>query len=159
MFNYFDPPEKEVLINPNLLGGFPPEQHVTTHPSLVRAIVTYCEKRKVSITVGDNPAGRGNMVGRAKKSGLFEASQGHFRDISEGVDVTVDSKFFSKLVVSKKVLHSSYLLNAPKFKIHLQTIITGLSRTCLVSYRGGEINDPCQCSFTGKLFQGIGGHI
>ena len=125
VFNHFNSPEEDVLIKPNLLGGFPPEQHVTTHPSFVRALVSYCEKRNLTITVGDNPAGRGNILGRAKRAGLYEASQGYFQDISEGEDVIVDSKFFSKLVVSKKVLHSSYIINVPKFKTHLQTIITG----------------------------------
>ncbi|MBU7019350.1 MAG: DUF362 domain-containing protein [Theionarchaea archaeon] len=125
VFNHFNPPEEDVLIKPNLLGGFPPEQHVTTHPSLVRALVSYCEKKNITITVGDNPAGRGNLVKRANRAGLYEASQGHFQDISEGKDIIADSEFFSKLVISRKVLQSSYIINVPKFKTHLQTIITG----------------------------------
>ncbi len=125
IFSSFEPPEKEVLIKPNLLGGFPVEQHVTTHPSLVSALVQYFEKRNVEITVGDNPAGKRNLIERAKKAGLYQASRGHFEDISEGEKVPIKSDYFSRLVVSKKVLEAKYVLNVPKFKTHIQTIITG----------------------------------
>lgn len=83
VFSHFDSPQQEVLIKPNLLGGFPTEQHVTIHPSLVKALVRYCEGENLDITVGDNPAGRGNLMGKAKRTGLYQASQGHFKDISK----------------------------------------------------------------------------
>ena len=125
VFEHFDPPGKEVLIKPNLLGGFPAEQHVTTHPLLVEGLITYLQKKNIKIAVGDNPAGSGNLIKRATKAGLYQASHGYFEDISEGEEVVIDSQYFSRLVVSKKVLHTDYILNVPKFKTHMQTIITG----------------------------------
>lgn len=125
VFAHFDPPAHDVLIKPNLLGGFSPEQHVTTHPSIIKALVTYFERKNTPSMVGDNPAGSANLLQKAQKSGLFQASQGHFADISEGKCITIDSDHFSQLVVSKAVLDADYILNVPKFKTHMQTIITG----------------------------------
>lgn len=138
VFSHFNPPEKTVLIKPNLLGGFPVEQHVTTHPSLVEALVQYLEKRNVEVTVGDNPAGKGNLVERAKKAGLYQAAKGHFEDISDGKEVLIDSPYFSQLVVSKKVLNADYVLNVPKFKTHMQTIITGAVKNMFGMLPGEE---------------------
>lgn len=138
VFTYFNPPEKEVLIKPNLLGGFPVEQHVTTHPSLVEALVYYFEKKNVEIAVGDNPAGKGNLVEKATKAGLYQAAKGHFEDISDGEEVSIDSPYFSQLVVSKKVLTADYVLNVPKFKTHMQTIITGAVKNMFGMLPGEE---------------------
>jgi uncharacterized protein (DUF362 family)/Pyruvate/2-oxoacid:ferredoxin oxidoreductase delta subunit len=123
IFAHFDPPENDVLIKPNLLGGYPPEKHVTTHPSVIDALVTYF--KGMNIIVGDNPAGSANLIQKAQKAGLFQAAHGCFTDISEGESIPVDSNHFSHLVVSKPVLHTDYVLNVPKFKTHMQTIITG----------------------------------
>ena len=138
VFSHFDSPQQEVLIKPNLLGGFPTEQHVTTHPSLVKALVVYCEGENLDIIVGDNPAGRGHLVGKAKRTGLYQASQGHFKDISDGEKISVESDYFSELVVSKKVLYTDYVLNVPKFKTHIQTIITGAIKNMFGMLPGEE---------------------
>jgi uncharacterized protein (DUF362 family)/NAD-dependent dihydropyrimidine dehydrogenase PreA subunit len=125
IFSHFAAPVTSALIKPNILGGFEPDRHVTTHPSLVRALVEYFEQHAVPVTVGDNPAGKKHLVERAKKAGVYQASKGHFEDISEGIRVSVDSDSFSELVISRKVLESPYLVNVPKFKTHMQTLITG----------------------------------
>jgi uncharacterized protein (DUF362 family)/Pyruvate/2-oxoacid:ferredoxin oxidoreductase delta subunit len=138
VFSYFQPPETEVLIKPNILGGFPAEQHVTTHPSVVEALVRYCEDRGLDITVGDNPAGSGTVIEKAQKTGLYQASRGHFKDIREGEYVQIESEYFSGLVVSKKVLQAPYVLNVPKFKTHIQTIITGAIKNMFGMLPGEE---------------------
>lgn len=125
IFSHFSPPTTDVLIKPNLLGGFSPENHVTSHPSLVRALVSYCLSHDLTVTVGDNPAGSHNILEKAQKAGIYQAAQGHFTPLTKGKDVPVASSYFSTLVVSEKVLSAPYILNVPKFKTHLQTIITG----------------------------------
>ncbi|MGC1123383.1 MAG: DUF362 domain-containing protein [Candidatus Methanofastidiosia archaeon] len=125
VFSHFTPPTTKTLIKPNLLGGFEPDQHVTTHPSLIQALVEYCQQHAIPVTVGDNPAGKKHLVERAKKAGIYQASKGHFEDISEGKKVSIDSDYFSELVISRKVMESPYIINVPKFKTHIRTIITG----------------------------------
>jgi uncharacterized protein (DUF362 family) len=49
IFSHFEPPVTKTLIKPNILGGFEPDRHVTTHPSLVQALVEYFEKGKMCI--------------------------------------------------------------------------------------------------------------
>lgn len=138
VFQYFNPPETEVLIKPNLLGGFPVEQHVTTHPSLVAALIHYFKEKNVEITVGDNPAGRGDVIKKAEKTRLYQASNGHFKDISDSEEVLVHSDYFSRLAVSKKVLTTDYVLNVPKFKTHIQTMITGAIKNMFGMLPGDE---------------------
>jgi uncharacterized protein (DUF362 family)/NAD-dependent dihydropyrimidine dehydrogenase PreA subunit len=125
IFSHFSPPTTEVLIKPNLLGGFSPDDHVTSHPTLIRALVSYCISHHLPVTVGDNPAGGHDITGKAQKAGLYQAAQGHFSLLTEGREVPVESVCGSTLVVSEKVLSTPYVLNVPKFKTHLQTIITG----------------------------------
>jgi len=125
IFSRFPAPTTEVLIKPNLLGGFSPDRHVTTHPSLVRALVSYCTSHDLSVKVGDNPAGSEDILEKARKAGLYEAAQGHFIPLTQGKDVSVESSFFSTLVISREVLSTPFILNVPKFKTHIQTIITG----------------------------------
>ncbi|MBU7013456.1 MAG: DUF362 domain-containing protein [Theionarchaea archaeon] len=125
IFSHFTPPTVRTLVKPNLLGGFECDRHVTTHPSLIQALVEYLEQAGIPLTVGDNPAGKKNLMERAKRAGIYQASKGYFEDISDGTKVTTRSNYFSELVVSRKVMESPYIVNVPKFKTHMQTIITG----------------------------------
>lgn len=138
IFSWFRVPATDVLIKPNLLGGFTVDQHVTTHPSVVTALVRYFEEKHIPVVVGDNPAGKHNLVKRAKKAGIYQAAKGHFKDISDGEKVGVASTYFSTLVVSKKVLHAGYIVNVPKFKTHMQTIITGAVKNMFGMLPGEE---------------------
>lgn len=49
---------KRVLIKPNLLGAYPPERAVTTHPVVIEAIIRYFLAHKKEVWVGDSPGAR-----------------------------------------------------------------------------------------------------
>ena len=48
---------KRVLIKPNALGAYLPEQAVTTHPIVLEAVIRYFLERKKEVWLGDSPGG------------------------------------------------------------------------------------------------------
>jgi len=134
-FAAFAPPVrgKKVLVKPNVLRAARPEEAVTTHPAIVRAVVEcLLDLGAGGITVGDNPGVMGYGANEAsfERAGLIEASLGHYRNI--GLDavempfsVLGDVSAMPRVSVSRAVLEADVLISLPKFKTHGLTIITG----------------------------------
>jgi uncharacterized protein (DUF362 family)/Pyruvate/2-oxoacid:ferredoxin oxidoreductase delta subunit len=127
----FAPPVagRRVLIKPNILGPCEPDQHVTTHPSLVRAAVAFCRRMEAAeIVVGDNPGmtSYGTTDHAAQVAGIVEAADGCYRNIAEhpqtvhGATPRMDA-----LPVARAVLEADVIINLPKMKTHVATGITG----------------------------------
>jgi uncharacterized protein (DUF362 family) len=132
---------KRVLIKPNILGPYPPEKGITTHPSLVRSLVKALRKREASCWVGDNPGLNGYAANEhcARISGIFEAADGSFVNFArETIQIGVKSRFLKKLVVSRAVLEADLVIDLPKFKTHLQTKITGAVKNMFGILVGAE---------------------
>ncbi len=55
--------DENILIKPNLLSGKPPEAAVTTHPEIVRAIISLVKEAGARPYVGDSPG-----LGTARKA-------------------------------------------------------------------------------------------
>jgi len=74
---------KRVLVKPNVLAPFAPEDAVTTHPAVVEQVVKALLARGAEVVVGDNPGARGYGANRnaAEVCGLVEASQGCFANL------------------------------------------------------------------------------
>lgn len=119
---------KKVLVKPNILGPFKKERHITTHPSLVRAVISHLEKKDAEIIVGDNPGFRGFGMNEksAAISGILDAAGKYYKNIGKDFKkISVESKYFSQAIVSKDVLDCDVLISLPKFKTHINTKITG----------------------------------
>lgn len=119
---------RSVLVKPNLLGPFPPQSAVVTHPMVIRILREELQRRGSRVTVGDNPGIRGyGMVARtAEVSGAAEAAGECFANIS-GNPRTVDipSRFVKEVAVSSEVLEADLWVSVPKFKTHVSTVLTG----------------------------------
>jgi uncharacterized protein (DUF362 family)/Pyruvate/2-oxoacid:ferredoxin oxidoreductase delta subunit len=132
---------KKVLIKPNILGPYPIEKGITTHPSLIRALIGALKKRGASCMVGDNPGASGYAANErcARIAGIWEAADGCFINFAkETVQVETKSRWVKKLVVSKFVLDADIVINVPKFKTHLQTRITGAVKNMFGILVGAE---------------------
>jgi len=139
---------KNVLVKPNLLGLFKPEQAVTTHPSLVRCVVQYLQEQGAKVTVGDNPGlrGYGDNERIAKHTEVYDACEGTFQNIA-GDPVRVQlgqaapplaggkgeslppfdkggSRGDCSVLISKAVLDADLIISLPKLKTHVLTQIT-----------------------------------
>ena len=117
---------KKVVIKPNILGPYPPEKGVTTHPSLIRSLVRALKHRKAVCLVGDNPGLNGYTANErcARISGILEAADGCFVNFArEPLQVPLRSRFIDKAVVSRQILDADLIVNVPKFKTHLQVTV------------------------------------
>ncbi|MDQ1318309.1 MAG: hypothetical protein QG588_1969 [Candidatus Poribacteria bacterium] len=132
---------KNVLVKPNMLNGRSPEQGVTTHPTVVKAVTKWLIDAGANITVGDNPGAIGSGANErcAEGTGIADASMGHYKNISqEPVNVEIKSKFVKQVVVSKPVIDSDILISLPKFKTHSLTQITGAIKNSFGFLIGGD---------------------
>jgi uncharacterized protein (DUF362 family)/Pyruvate/2-oxoacid:ferredoxin oxidoreductase delta subunit len=132
---------KKVLLKPNMVGGYPPERRVTTDPGLVRHCVAYLKDAGAQVIVGDNPGvmGYGANEQVAKASGIRQASGDHYRNISREVKkVAFRSQFAAATTVSRAVLEADIFISLPRFKTHMQTLISGAIKNSYGILAGGE---------------------
>lgn len=132
---------KRVVIKPNILGPYPPEKGVTTHPSLIRALVRSLKKREAICLVGDNPGLTGYAANErcAKISGILEAADGGYVNFAkETIQVPLKSRFIDKLAISRAILDADLIINVPKFKTHMQTRVTGAVKNMFGILVGAE---------------------
>jgi uncharacterized protein (DUF362 family)/Pyruvate/2-oxoacid:ferredoxin oxidoreductase delta subunit len=121
-------PKKKILIKPNVLGPWVPERGVTTHPSIIAALVRCLTVRGAKVSVGDNPGlfGYADNEKCFRASGIFEASQGKYINIGKSpVRAKIKSKYVNTIAISREVLECDLLISVPKFKTHTLTMITG----------------------------------
>jgi len=132
---------KKVLLKPNMVGAYPPGRAVTTHPGFVRACRSYLEKAGARVTVGDNPGvmGNGQNEAVARECGILEAAGDCYENISREVEeVPLSSPAAGSTIVSRAVLEADLVISLPRFKTHLQTLISGAIKNSYGILAGGE---------------------
>jgi len=132
---------KKVLVKPNLLSPRPPEEGVTTHPSLIRAVVRLAREKGCAVIIGDSHGGyerktehvweTTGMKGVAEETGVplvnFEAAGARLRRIN--------GKIYP---ISAAVLDSDVIVNLPRMKTHVVTTITNAVKNmfgCVPGFR------------------------
>ena len=126
---------KKVLVKPNLLSPRKPDEHVTTHPLIVKAVLEFLISQGLKPIVGDSPA-VGSLERVAKVSGI--------KDVCDelGVElipfeeyVTVKGDTFRGIKMAKAIFEVDAVVNLPKLKTHSQMVMTlGVKNTfgCIV---------------------------
>ena len=119
---------EKVLIKPNCLSPKSPPLCVTTHPSVVRAVVRIFKPSCQEITVADQPGGAHGEKA-LQTSGIKSVADG------EGVRVTsFDREGYERVELAgllkdgyfaKAYLQSDLVVSLPKLKTHAQTKFTG----------------------------------
>jgi uncharacterized protein (DUF362 family)/Pyruvate/2-oxoacid:ferredoxin oxidoreductase delta subunit len=119
---------QSVLIKPNMLSPHPPGRAVTTHPSLIEAVVELVRSAGGTPSVGDSP-GFYKFSRVAEVSGIGEAATRAgallvpFDDEEE--IVTAKGCLLKRLVVAREVARADEIISVSKFKTHGLTYITG----------------------------------
>lgn len=132
---------RSVLVKPNMLGPWPGDSGIITHPVFVKALVSVLKERGALVQVGDNPGLRGyGRVGQVlKNTGLEDALGEDFVNITASPRrVSMRSRFVKETSVSAQVLDCDVLISVPKFKTHVSTIITGAVKNSFGFLVGGE---------------------
>ncbi len=121
-------PNDYVLLKPNLLSGHKPEEGVTTHPSVFRAVAQAALQVSDNVKFGDSPP-KGNPEKIATTAGLMQVAEElgfGFVSFEDGKYVFYkDDQQTRKFKVAKQVLKADTLINISKLKTHNLTRITG----------------------------------
>lgn len=119
---------KKVVIKPNVLRSAAPEEGITTHPAVLKAVVQEVVKRRpASLIVGDNPGvfSYGMNEKAFRDTGLLEAAGSYYRNLgAETVTRQINSPYLEKALIPRAIAEADVYISVPKFKTHG---LTGLS--------------------------------
>lgn len=123
---------ERILVKPNLLAARTPDEVVTTHPEVVRALIRLVTEAGATAVVGDSPAGRGTPRGLhilAEKTGMAAVCR------EEGVEFALFTESRNHPFTRGKVAKSFELttvldsvdgvISVSKMKTHTLTGFTG----------------------------------
>lgn len=120
---------RKVVIKPNVLRSSNAEEHIVTHPSLLRAVVEKVEEMSPSaIVVGDNPGlfSYGDNENSFEKTGLMDAAKGYYRNLGNTTQhLAFHPDLMPEVGISKEILDADILISLPKLKTHGLTVMTG----------------------------------
>lgn len=122
-----------VLIKLNLLAAKAPEQAVTTHPALVKAVVKMVQELGATPIVGDSPGGRASLTSYKRvleitgiQKVIDETGCGSVRFDEEKLEVFPEkAKMFKKLTIARAIAEADVIISLPKLKTHTLTYYTG----------------------------------
>lgn len=113
---------RRVLLKPNMLGAYPPEMGITTHPAFVAAAARIFAKVGATVSVGDSPNGIHPIERVWRVTGLGESCR-----IAGAERVSFEASGSVErlgLRIARAVAEADLLVNLPKLKTHGLTILT-----------------------------------
>lgn len=128
----FVKPGQKVLLKVNLLMKKRPEEAVTTHPSVVEAVVRLVQEAGGIAIIGDSPGGPytvNALQAIYSKSGLREVAERTGAILNEDVGQTTiqypEGKIIKSLTVTNCVLNADVVIPISKLKTHGMMTFTG----------------------------------
>ncbi len=134
-----------VLLKPNLLGHYKPEEAVDTHPAIVDAVCRILKENNCGIAIGDSSGffRKGYTKKSFEVSGIADVARKYKADI-----ITFETSGFRKIknksnkildeiVFAKPVFEYDYVINLPKLKTHTLTLYTGAVKNFFGCIPGG----------------------
>ena len=123
----------KVLLKINLLAPTPPEEAVTTHPSIVKALVGLIEECDATAWIGDSSGGP--FSGLTSKSleicginKIAEDTSAVIKNLDTDGVVVVDYRNGDRIrefKIAKSVIEADVIISVPKLKIHELLLLTG----------------------------------
>jgi len=119
--------DHRVLLKPNLLYGKTPEKAVTTHPSIVKGMITIVREAGGIPFIGDSPS-VGGLLRTAEKAGIKRVADEMNCPLVEFDRPVLSTKgggtLFRKLEIDRAVFEADVMINLPKWKTHGQMFLT-----------------------------------
>jgi uncharacterized protein (DUF362 family)/ferredoxin len=131
----FVKPGDRVLLKPNMLSAKTPDQTVTTHPAVVRAVSGLVREAGGHSLIGDSP-GIGGFQRVAERSGIARAAAESGAKLVE-FDTTVElqgSGTFRRITLARAYWEADKIINLPKLKTHEM-----MTMTCAVKNLFGAV--------------------
>ena len=126
---------ERVLLKPNLLSAKSPDQAVTTHPALVRAVAELVKEAGGIVSIGDSP-GIGGFQRVAEKSGIAAAARDSgaaLVEFSDSLEMKASGRF-RRIHLARTYLEADKVINLPKLKTHEM-----MTMTCAVKNLFGAV--------------------
>ncbi|HBW39049.1 DUF362 domain-containing protein [Desulfosporosinus sp. BICA1-9] len=130
--SFFVKPGQRVLLKVNLLMKKRPEEAITTHPSVVEAVVRLVQEAGGIPIIGDSPGGPYTVAALRTiyiKSGLREVAERTGAILNEDVGQTTlqypEGKLAKSLTVTNCVLNADVVIPISKLKTHGMMTFTG----------------------------------
>ncbi len=118
----FVKPGMKVLLKPNLLTAALPDEAVTTHPEVVRAVGRLVREAGGTVRIGDAPGGYGKNIDEIlDKSGLRRIAEEEWFELVK----FNTASFKDGIPITKHVLEADLMISIPKIKTHCITVMTG----------------------------------
>lgn len=160
----FVQPGQRVLLKVNALTPKPPEAAVTTHPAVIKAVISEVKKAGGIPLVGDSSGGM--IAGQAPTRQTFEVA-GIAAAVSEagaelinfdtaGVQAVHTQGPVKTIHIAKPVLEADVVITMPKLKTHSAAVYTGAVKNmygCIPGFRKAEYHRmvPKLKDFSGLL--------
>jgi len=120
-------PNSKILIKPNLLGNYTPEQAITTHPSILEAVIKILKNYGADIYLGDSPGnsliGIQNIwetTGISKLAKQYNVKLVNF-EACGSQEFKTNITNIKSIHLSKILFDVDYIINVPKLKTHTLT--------------------------------------
>lgn len=137
---------ENILVKPNLLTASAPENAVTTHPAVFKAVARHLGAAGVNLSYGDSP-GFGSPAGAARKSGLVAVAEEldiPLAKFTTGQQVSFhDGNLIKQFTIAGGVLAADGLVSLPKLKTHAMVRVTGAVKNqfgCIPGLFKGEFH-------------------
>jgi len=111
---------RTVLIKPNLVGPFAPEQAVTTHPIVLEAVITCLLDKGKEVWMGDSPGGTANLKQVWNTCGLTDLANRYPIKLVNFASFGVQEMQADDITlqVSKVIWEADAVLSVSKYKTH-----------------------------------------
>jgi uncharacterized protein (DUF362 family) len=131
----FVSPGEQILLKPNMLSVKSPEQAVTTHPAVVRAVAELVREAGGHVMIGDSP-GIGSFQRVAEKSGIVRAAEESDAELIEFNEIVhlPGSGTFRRFTLARAYWEADKIINLPKLKTHEM-----MTMTCAVKNLFGAV--------------------
>jgi uncharacterized protein (DUF362 family)/Pyruvate/2-oxoacid:ferredoxin oxidoreductase delta subunit len=128
-------PGERILLKPNMLSVKTPDQAVTTHPTVVRAVAELVREAGGKALIGDSP-GIGSFQKVADRSGIAKAAAESGAELVE-FSSTIElpgAGTFRRITIAKAYWEADKIINLPKLKTHEM-----MTMTCAVKNLFGAV--------------------
>jgi uncharacterized protein (DUF362 family)/Pyruvate/2-oxoacid:ferredoxin oxidoreductase delta subunit len=130
---------QKVLLKPNMLSAKAPERAITTHPSVLEAMVREVQALGADASIGDSPSGALKGVKRCwENTGFLSVSERTGAPLVnfEAGGTIIKEIEGNRYHLARSVLEADVVVNLPKFKTHGLTLYTGAIKNCFGTLPG-----------------------
>lgn len=154
---------KNVAVKPNLLKAHKPEDCVTTHPSVVQAVLESVVASSNNAKVVESPSGpytKGNLNSIYNATGIKKAAENAGAELNENFEFqdvsTPNGQSVKNLRIIKSIMDADAVVSAAKLKTHAMMTYTGAVKNLFgvvpgISKAECHFRMPSQDDFAGLI--------